>query len=242
MIKAYDRLVQSCDLVQVLFRFYQVSVDEMALLWINTDDAHKDVFPDEPSVHAAISKLERTVEPMLRFGVVHLASAFEDYLADVYVERLEGRLLETLPKPEELRLTDEYRVRVEDFGGESQAWLAQERERFAQKPGWRNKFQELNQESSIDRALLDLSEKPNINEPLVHQLDDLAKRPFRIIEEVMEVRNLILHNSGRATKRFSNRFPDSPFIRDEEVKADADSIELARNVILEVCWHLDRPQ
>ena len=237
MTDAYNSLVAKCDLIRTLFRFYPQAVEEMGTVWFNADwyernTAHLASFPDEPSVEAAYAKLQQTVEPMLRFGIVHIAAAFEDFLTDTFESRLRRDFAQAPPK--DISLSKEYKIQTDDLGGELNAFIIQERERFAAK-GWKTRL------LRIAEYIPALSKEPDLtNSDFAKLITFGSVSRFAALEETMALRNIILHNGGRASDRFQRQFPNSTFVKDGIVHITDNSVDLVRAAILEVAFYIDQ--
>jgi len=190
--KAYSNWMVNQDRIKVLIKFYPWAVKEMHDAWPETGH-YDEVFP-HCTLHEAVYKLDSTLKPILSFGIVQLASLFESYLGDRYAEIIEERIL-SVPLTE-LKLADEYRIRIEEFGSEAVSYIAQEKENFMQERTWKKRLGKLLEQLGRE----------------IPEAADLLP-----VTEIMEVRNLLVHHSGKATKRFLEKFPESEYVSNNVV-------------------------
>jgi hypothetical protein len=211
--KAYSNWMTNQDRIKVLMQFYPWAVHEMHDMWPANPSSIEDIFPDS-TLREALFKLDSTLNPILGFAIVQMVALFELYMADRYAEALESRLM-NLPSTE-LILIDEYKVRVPEFGNELRAYVAQEQENFARRSNWANRVS----------TLLEELGRPG------------SEVNHAVIEEIMNVRNLLIHNGGKVTERFRKRFPESMFTMRDTVRTDQEVLQAMVAILQDVVYEL----
>lgn len=78
--RAYSNWMINQSRIKTLIKFYPWAVSEVHDMWPQIGRC-EEVFPD-CTVLEALFNLDSTIEPILSFGIVQLASLFETYLGD----------------------------------------------------------------------------------------------------------------------------------------------------------------